>query len=202
MTYQKRQNILTLAMLIGACLTFLTAWFSAFAESSGQAQHEVLRLHILPSSNNSEDQALKAQLRDFIIAEAERYFADSKTLDEAIKSAEINLADIQKNAETFVRAQGYTYDVQASLVNMYFTTRVYENITMPAGNYNALRITIGEGAGQNWWCVVFPPLCLPAVTAGSDKEPYFSPGVGELIETGGRIEVRFKVYEWWREVFG
>jgi stage II sporulation protein R len=77
---------------------------------------------------------------------------------------------------------------------------------MPAGNYAALRITIGAGEGQNWWCVMFPPLCLPAVTSRQElpaAEPYFSPEVSEILESGGgRIEVRFKLLEWWRRVFG
>jgi len=186
-------------MLIGTCLTLLTASFSAFAERSGQAQSEVLRLHILPHSDSEQDQALKEQLRGFIIADTENRFAGAETLSEAMRLAEIHLPEIQKNAEAFIREQGYDYAVNAELVNMYFTTRVYENITMPAGNYAALRITIGAGEGSNWWCVVFPPLCLPAA-AGS--EVYFSPEVSGVIETGGRVEVRFKVYEWWTKIFG
>jgi stage II sporulation protein R len=199
MIFKKKRDILTISMLIGTCLTLLTASFAAFAAGSERAQQEVLRLHILPNSNSSEDQALKEQLRDFIIHDAKNRFAAAETLGEAVQIAAINLAEIEKNAEAFVRAQGYDYDLTAELAEMYFTTRVYENITMPAGNYTALRITIGAGGGQNWWCVVFPPLCLPAVTG---SEPYFSPEVSEIIETGGKIEVRFKVYEWWRGVFG
>ena len=189
-------------MLIGSCLTLLLASFTAFARNSEKAQGEVLRLHILPHSDSSEDQNLKEQLRDFIIAGTKNSFADAQTLDEAMQIAAINLAEIEKKAQTFISAQGYDYEVVAELVNMHFTTRVYENITMPAGNYAALRVTIGEGAGRNWWCVVFPPLCLPAVTTVSSSEVYFSPEVSEIIETDGKIEVRFKVYEWWLRVFG
>ncbi|MDR2559166.1 MAG: stage II sporulation protein R [Oscillospiraceae bacterium] len=199
MTFKKKRNLLTVSMLLGTCLTLLLASFTAFAEYSEIIGGEVLRLHILPHSDCCKDQRLKEQLRDFIIADMEMRFAGTRTLDEAMQIAETHLAEIQKSAALFVAAQGHDYDVTAELVSMYFTTRVYENITMPAGNYAALRITIGAGAGRNWWCVVFPPLCLPAVTG---SEPYFSPGVSEVIETGGRIEVRFKVYEWWTKVFG
>ncbi|MCL2638109.1 MAG: stage II sporulation protein R [Oscillospiraceae bacterium] len=202
MTFKTKRNFLTISMLIGSCLTLLLASFTAFARNSEKAQGEVLRLHILPHSDSSEDQNLKEQLRDFIIAGTKNSFADAQTLDEAMQIAAINLAEIEKKAQTFISAQGYDYEVVAELVNMHFTTRVYENITMPAGNYAALRVTIGEGAGRNWWCVVFPPLCLPAVTTVSSSEVYFSPEVSEIIETDGKIEVRFKVYEWWLRVFG
>jgi stage II sporulation protein R len=199
MTFKTRRDILTISMLTGACLTFLIASFSAFAERSERVQGEVLRLHILPHSDSDEDQRLKYELRDFILEDAKNHLDGAATLDEAMQSAAYNLPEMQKNAEAFVTAQGYDYDVQIELVNMYFTTRIYENITMPAGNYNALRVTIGAGTGQNWWCVVFPPLCLPAVTS---SEPYFSPEASAVIETGGKIEVRFKIYEWFTGLFG
>jgi len=202
MTQKKRLNgnLLTISMLIATCLTFLLASFAAFAEKNERIQGEILRLHILPNSDSEEDLRLKYELRDFILEGAEDYFSGVTTLEEAAEK--LNLAEIQKNAEAFVAAQGYTYKVHAELANIFFTTRVYGNITMPAGNYTALRLIIGEGEGQNWWCVVFPPLCLPAVTGASTGEPYFSPEISETIETGGRIEVRFKIYEWWQGVFG
>jgi len=202
MTVKKKRDILTLSMLLGACLTLLTASFSAFAdfaEKCETVQGEVLRLHVLAHSDSAEDQQLKYDLRDFIIADTEKYFAEALTLGEALESAEINLPEIEKSAKAFITAQGYDYDVSVSLETMYFTTRIYENITMPAGEYSALRVLIGTGEGQNWWCVVFPPLCLPAVTGR--QEPYFSPEASEIIETGGKVEVRFKVYEWWKRIF-
>jgi stage II sporulation protein R len=202
MTQKKRHNsnLLTIAMLLGTCLTFLLSAFAEAAERNGQPQGEVLRLHILPHSDSAEDQQLKYELRDFILEAAGENLAEAKTLDEAVQIAANKLPEIQKNAEAFIREKGYPYNVEVALVNMFFTTRVYENITMPAGNYSALRITIGEGAGQNWWCVVFPPLCLPVVTG---SELYFTPEASEIIETGGsRIEVRFKLFEWFKSLFG
>ncbi|MCL2020243.1 MAG: stage II sporulation protein R [Oscillospiraceae bacterium] len=195
----RKCDILTISMLAGACLTLLTASFSAFAQSCEALQGEVLRLHILPNSNSADDQQLKYELRDFILSDAKTYFADVSTLEEAVQSAQYYLSSIEENAKAFIAEKGYDYDVIVSIETMFFTTRVYENLTMPAGDYTALRIKIGEGEGQNWWCVAFPPLCLPAVTQKSG-EPYFSPETSKVIEADGkRAEVKFKLYEWLKQ---
>ncbi|MCL1824005.1 MAG: stage II sporulation protein R [Oscillospiraceae bacterium] len=194
MTFKKRHNILTVSMLIGACTALLLASFASFAAHCENVQGQVLRLHILANSDSAEDQRLKYELRDFLIEDMERYFSYTENLEQAKKVAEENLPEIEKSAKKFITEQGYEFDVQISLEQIYFTTRVYENITMPAGNYDALRVTIGAGEGQNWWCVIFPPLCLPA--ASKKGEPYFSAETSKLIENGGKkTEVRFKVYE-------
>ncbi|MCL2078014.1 MAG: stage II sporulation protein R [Oscillospiraceae bacterium] len=209
MTFYKRlfknRSILTISMLIGALAALLLATFASFAEFAAQCEsvkREVLRLHILPNSDNYEDQRLKYMLRDFLIEDVETLFADAETLDDAKRIAAQNLTKIEKSASEFIKAQGFDYEVEVSLVNMYFTTRNYENITMPAGNYDALRVTIGAGDGQNWWCVAFPPLCLPAASA-KNGEPYFSAEASKIIENGGgKVEAKFKVYEWWTGFFG
>ena len=187
-------------MLIGACAALLAAAFSSFAKQCEDVQGQVLRLHILANSDSAEDQQLKYLLRDFLIEDMEKYFGEVEELDGAVQAAAENLPEIEKKVKMFITAQGYEHEAEISLEKMYFTTRVYENITMPAGNYNALRIKIGAGKGQNWWCVVFPPLCLPACTEKS--EPYFSAEASKLIESGGgKIEVKFAVYEWFAGLF-
>ena len=96
--------------------------------------------------------------------------------------------------------QGYHYPVSLSITNMYFNTREYKTITLPAGNYDALRITIGSGKGKNWWCVVFPPMCLAAATEETDAsaqlEAVLPPDELEIVENADRYEVRFKLVEW------
>jgi stage II sporulation protein R len=198
MLYKKKGDILTISMLIGASLTFLIASFASFARQCEQVSGEVLRLHVIANSDSAADQRLKYLTRDFIVNTTQELFTGALTLENAVQSAEGNLAELEKDVNDFIRSQGYDYDAEVSLVNMYFTTRTYENITMPAGNYEALRIIIGAGAGRNWWCVVFPPLCLPAVTPQSNTEAFFSADARGVIESGNgrRFEVRFAVYEW------
>jgi stage II sporulation protein R len=190
-------------MLAGTCAALLFASFVSFAEKCEAVQGEVLRLHVLANSDSADDRRLKYELRDFILEDAKKHFAETLTLDEAVQSAGLNLPAIEQNAKMFIAAQGCDYDVTVTLENMYFTTRVYENITMPAGNYAALRVVIGAGEGSNWWCVVFPPLCLPAVTQ-KNSEPFFTREIGKATGSSEvkRIEVRFKVYEWFVRMFG
>jgi len=196
MTIKKRRETLTISMIIGACAAILLASFASFANKCDNIQGEVLRLHILARSDSEEDQNLKYRLRDYLINDMEKYFAEADTLEEAKLITAAKLSEIEENARRFIVGEGYGYDVGVSLENVYFTTRVYENITLPAGNYDALRVIIGEGEGKNWWCVLFPPLCLPACT-DRNREPYFSKEASKLIENGGRkAEVRFAIYEW------
>ena len=98
-------------------------------------------------------------------------------------------------AESVLRENGFSYSVDAKLVTEYFTTRVYDDFTMPAGEYLALKIILGEGAGHNWWCVMFPPLCLPAATEKCDIDAFFGENGADIIESSPEYEIRFKIVE-------
>ncbi|MCL2108053.1 MAG: stage II sporulation protein R [Oscillospiraceae bacterium] len=199
-------DVLTISMLIGAAAVLILSAFAGFAEECDAVRGEVLRLHILPHSNNEHDLALKYDLRDYLLDELAIALDGAANLEQAKELAESNLPEIEQLAARFVKSAGFDYPVTVSLETAWFGTRVYENLTMPAGEYYAMRVVIGDGAGDNWWCVAFPPLCLPAVAgtgsgagAGNSKaakEPYFTPEASRLIEQGGKVEVRFAVYEW------
>lgn len=203
----KRPSALTAAMLAGAAIALLTSGFTGFAEECEAVPFEVMRLHILANSDSDEDQALKYELRDYLLSYSD-IFSGCETLEEAEARAAAALPEIERLAGEFTKEKGYDYAVNVELAEMYFTTRVYENITMPAGTYKALRVVIGEGAGQNWWCVMFPPLCLPACTGSElyadcgDEEcaecaaGFFSDEASALIEAGGGVQVRFAIFEW------
>ena len=109
-----------------------------------------------------------------------------------VETEEEALEKIQAIAEQTVAKAGYTYPVKVELTRMYFTTRQYGDVTLPAGTYDAIRVTLGEGKGQNWWCVVYPPLCVGAATEGvqglDNRQQAFV--------NGGDYAVRFKVVEW------
>ena len=123
-------------------------------------------------------------------------FGGCVNLDEAIEAAEEHKAEMQEKAQQFIISQGYDYKVECEIADTYFTTRRYENYTLPAGNYTAVRFLIGEAEGKNWWCVMFPPLCLPA--AGE----FFTEEQSKNIENSADIEVKFALFELLNSLFG
>ena len=197
-------------MLIGAACAVLIAGFSAFSANCEKAQEEFFRLHIMANSDSDEDQSLKYDLRDYLLNDLGEIFENSGTAEEAALAAKHSLAYINEKAQAFIYEQGYDYTVRSEVCNMYFTTRVYGNTTLPAGNYNALRLTIGEGKGRNWWCVLFPPLCLPAAEKneffswayenGYDDEAILTLAQSREIEKSG-CEIKFAIYEFFKELF-
>ena len=124
----------------------------------------VLRLHVLANSDGEEDQALKLAVRDEVLKETQELFADCKTREEAQEILTQNLGVIQRTAQDAVRSAGYSYSVTVELGEEEYPTRNYESCCFPAGEYISLRIKIGEAQGQNWWCVLFPPMCVGAAT--------------------------------------
>lgn len=162
----------------------------------GQAQgvrEGVVRLHILANSDSTADQTVKLQVRDAVTAAATGWLDGAADAEDALVLAEEQLPHIREVAQEAVNAAGLDYPVAVELDRMYFTTRRYDGFTLPAGMYDAVRVTLGEGKGQNWWCVVYPPLCAGAAT---DLSQALSPEGQELVESGGRYEVKFKLVEW------
>ena len=209
-----KEHILTLSMLAGAAAAVLLGSFSVFARQCEELPDKLFRLHILANSDSDEDQRLKYDLRDFIMEDMEQVFADCSTAAEAGEAAKAALPDIAAKAQRFVREKGYDYPVTVSVENTYFTTRSYGSLVVPAGNYDALRIVIGEGEGHNWWCVMFPPLCLGAVEeyVAFDEEVLMCKGGfrsrigGKLSASSSRVveqkqntEIRFALFEWLRQ---
>ena len=164
----KRILIVTFA-IIGLCaiLTILPI------HSEDQIYDSVLRLHVLANSDSDEDQALKLKVRDAIILKSAHLFESCKTRDEAKAVALQSIDLLKETAEDVVRDEGYSYAVSIKLGNESYPTRNYESVCFPSGEYLSLRVLIGEGEGENWWCVLFPPLCLSAASEG-----------GEAIEVG------------------
>ena len=196
-----REHALTLAMIIGAIVSITIAGFAKFADECERVPDEVLRLHILAESNSKEDQAFKYELRDFILANFTQELGDCDSLESArIKSEEL-LPLIEKSAQNFAARS----DITAEITRMYFPTRVYgsgaphNSLTLPAGNYTALRIVIGEGNGDNWWCVMFPLLCVSAVTDNTQAVDVIS--VPEPIKEKDTPKVKFAVFELFAGIF-
>ena len=167
----------------------------SFAKTSEEIRSDVLRLHVIANSDTSVDQNLKLRLRDYILQEGKDIFNGSVNVENAVKKIEPVLPELEKSAKAFVNQAGFDYDVKISLSNEYFTTRTYETVTLPAGKYLALRVVIGSGEGHNWWCVMFPPMCVPAADKKDEIENVFSEKEIKLVESKPKYEPRFKVVE-------
>ena len=176
----------------------------------GQEQKEladsVIRFHVIANSDSREDQALKLAVRDRVLEEAESLYPEGATLAQAQAALEGHLNTLSAAGRAVVEEQGYDYPVTAVLEDCWFPTKEYEGFALPAGNYTALRVTIGEGKGQNWWCVAFPPLCLGAASETVDQAleaGHFTPDQGALVTGDGEGYVlKFKAMELLGELQG
>lgn len=139
-----------------------------------QLAEKVIRLHVLANSDSQADQDLKLQVRDKVLAQAGTLLTGQEGVQAAAAVLQDNLDTLAQAAAQEIQNQGYGYAVQVSLEDTWFPTRQYEGIALPAGNYQALRVVIGEGEGHNWWCVVYPSLCLGAVSETALKTSGFT----------------------------
>ena len=164
----------------------------------------VVRLHVLANSDSDEDQALKLKVRDEVIAAVTPLVDGCKTQAEAIAAIEKIIPDIEERASEKIKGEGYGYSVKFLLGEEYYPTKTYETCAFPKGKYVSLRVLIGEGEGENWWCCLFPPLCLSAATDssdGSNEDAFISVGLtGDqykvITETKNpKYRVRFKILE-------
>ena len=165
-------------------------------------RQNILRLHVIANSDSTKDQNLKYTVRDELLKSGSFTVQNSKTKQQATKSISDNLEFLRQKAQQKVYEQGFGYDVTVEVAKSYFPTRQYEDITLPAGYYDAVKVIIGEGKGQNWWCVMFPCLCLPAATKDSVKpEDILDEEQLQIIKDKNRYEVRFWLLEKYYEVF-
>ncbi len=183
--------VLTLTFLFGVVLDS----FSGFQRECRELYGDVLRLHILANSDSAEDQAVKLLVRDAILAQTGEIFNDADNLEDAEQTARGNLDTAVRIAEEVLREEGFSYSAKAVVTEKFFHTRVYEDFTMPAGRYQTLQITLGEGAGHNWWCVLYPPLCVGAASEIEEELDTFSAGEQAVLEAEPRYEVRFFLVE-------
>lgn len=148
------------ALLIGLVVSIIISSVSAFAKDLDGISDNVLRLHILANSDSEEDQALKLKVRDAILAETSELFAECNSRLEVEQVALDNMDRIQAIAEKVIKENGYDYPVKCEITYMKFDDRTYDDLTLPGGYYDAVRITIGEAKGHNWWCVMYPQFCI------------------------------------------
>ncbi len=187
-------NTKTKALISGFIFSVLFLFLN-FGCKCESISHKVLRLHIIANSDSLEDQELKGKIRDRVLSELGYKYSEAKALMDAEKSTDENLDLIKSVVQDEILKNGYTYPARVSLVKMHFDTRKYGDITMPAGYYDALRVTIGEAKGKNWWCVMFPPMCLPAAQGNATMEDVLSPCEHRIVCGKNEYSIGFKSVE-------
>lgn len=180
-------------------ILLIAVYVSPFAKTSENISDDVFRLHILANSDSDEDQNLKLKVRDEILKAGQDIFISCSSLDEIISVSKSNIDYFKSVARECIAENGYDYDVNVYVDEEYFNTRKYDSITLPSGVYNALKIEIGEAEGHNWWCVMFPAICLPAV---SDEEIYniLDEDEAALVNSDEKYEIRFKIVEIYQKI--
>lgn len=199
-TKLNRFNNKEISILFGVIFAIVICFLGCFKKSENISKN-VLRLHIIANSNKREDQELKLSVRNAILKNF-NFSNYEKNLQECKKQVEKEIPNIENVAKNEIKKHGLNYNVKAELKNMYFNTREYDNFSMPAGFYDALRIKIGAAKGKNWWCVLVPSMCVPA--ANKKKEDAFQTFNCEekdLIKKGYKTEVRFAIIECFKNLF-
>lgn len=190
-----------IAVLLALAVTLL--WGAWSLQRQDTLAQKMIRLHVIANSDSEEDQALKLQVRDKVLDFTTDVLKDSADMQDAENRLQSALGRIQALAADEITEQGYDYAVSARLEQTEFPYKAYDGFALPSGEYLALRLVIGEGAGHNWWCVVFPPLCTTSAT--DLHETAIAAGLGEedialITEENGGYLLKFRSLELWEQL--
>lgn len=184
-------------VLIGLiCAVILS--FSGFDSSCDNIRRNVLRLHIIANSDSEADQEIKLKIRDEIL-KTTNIFEECTDLNSAVSVAEQEKELIEETAKKVLEQNGFNYDVSVEIGDSYFTTREYDDFTLPAGTYKSVIVRLGKAEGKNFWCVLFPAVCVPSATkhnlneSVSDKASYIAQNPEGYV-------MRFKAIEWYESI--
>lgn len=190
----KKTRIKECSIALGLVIAIIVS-ITGFGMECNDIRSDIVRLHILANSDSDADQRVKLLIRDALLNCGEDIFSgvvNVKNAEEILNTRKNELIEIANNV---LDENGMDYQSDVYLSKEYFTTRSYENFTLPAGEYMALKVILGEGKGHNWWCVMFPPLCLPAASEKVELDVVFGESGAEMIENGKKFEMRFKIIE-------
>lgn len=171
---------------------------------------QIIRLHVIANSDTDEDQELKMKVKETIVTYLRGEMQDATSVDEARQAIREHLPEIEEIAAEKMRAEGYEYSAEATLEESYFPVKEYGDLTFPAGNYEALRVKLGDSAGHNWWCVMYPSLCfvdstyqvVPDTSKERLKESLTSEEYNSLLDGGEEVSYSWKVGEWLKDLLG
>ncbi len=190
------------AVFLISFLLFIYVVISAFfycEAVSSNISNSLFRLHVIANSDSQEDQNLKYKVRDALLEYMNNLSKDCKTKEEVIEIAKSHTQEFKNIATNTIRNSGYNYDTNIEIGNFEFPTKTYGDISLPAGSYDALKVEIGEAKGQNWWCVMFPPLCFIDISSGvvpEESKQYMKDNMEEeeyaLISSNEDPDMNFK----------
>lgn len=183
-----------IALLLALCFTLLAGTWAGAASS--RVSEGLVRLHVIAASDDATEQAIKLDVRDAVLSYLEPKLDSAADIAGAEALIEANLGGIAAAAES--AAQGR--EVNVTLGEEYYPTREYGTFSLPAGRYQSLRVTLGEGAGHNWWCVVFPPLCLTAAESEAAFEELDGETRAIISSDSGGVQFKFRLLELWGEL--
>lgn len=187
------------------CITvFLALWGFIPTAEECEIYNSTVRLHILAASDSDEDQRVKLLVRDAVVEHISAY--DAKTKEEALVLISADKDKICQIAEDVLTQNGMAQPVSMEIGKEQYPIRYYEDFSLPAGEYTSVKIIIGEGKGQNWWCVLFPPMCTSYAIKG-EGEDYINVGLSKdqydlITGADGEYKVKFKLLEIASQAFG
>lgn len=190
-----------LALLLGLCAAML--WGAWSMQRQDALAQKMIRLHVIANSDSDADQALKLEVRDKVLDFTTTVLQRSADMEDAQVRLREELTRIETIARREIAAQGYDYPVTAQLASAEFPLKEYDGFSLPAGEYMALRLVIGEGAGQNWWCVVYPPLCTAAATDMPEtaiRAGLSGDDVSLITEEDAGYVLKFRSLELWEQL--
>lgn len=200
MKTEKKLFALEIAVCAAFILTILISCVYKTDKSCKDIKENVLRLHVIANSDSSEDQSVKLLVRDAILSAGSRLFDGTVRAEDAVRISQSEEKYLTETAKKVLTDNGFGYSVKVETGKSRFPTRVYDDVTLPAGEYTAVRVILGEGKGHNWWCVMFPPMCLGAAESKAQLSDVLSDDALALVTSGKKYEVRFKIIEWYENI--
>ncbi|MBO5725760.1 MAG: stage II sporulation protein R [Clostridia bacterium] len=192
-----RKNV-ELGVLFGLICAIALS-FARFETQCDELRDGVLRLHIIANSDTKEDQELKLAVRDEILKNSTDIFKNCNTVEDAILTADSKIDDINEIANNVLKQNGFDYDARVSVGDKYFDTREYDDFTLPAGTYKSLVVDLGDAKGKNWWCVVFPCVCVPSAS-DSKLSDSVSVESANTAENAPKYKIKFKSMEIYEKI--
>ena len=203
-SYIGKLNKISWRQVIGLCCIVLVLGCVWLDTTHNKLADKMLRLHVLANSDSAQDQRLKLTVRDELLKTVQPWLDASADITGVKESLRAHLPELETMASAVIAQEGYDYPVRVTLEESFFPTRLYEGFALPAGEYEALRVQIGAAEGQNWWCVVFPPLCVAAGTqeiqtkatkAGLQEQEVFL-----ILEDSRDYVIKFRAIEIWESL--
>lgn len=194
-----RRAELSLLCALGIAVLLSTVGFAASCE---EIRGEVLRMHVIANSDSESDQAVKLKVRDAVLETGKKLFDGSVTAKDAQTVLGAHTQELEEAARRVLAENGMPYGVHIEIGPAFFETRTYDgSVTLPAGTYEAVNVILGAGEGKNWWCVMFPPLCLPAAEAKMPIGEVLDKKQLSVVESDIKFEPRFKIVEIYEKIW-